>query len=63
MNTRIIIKEDISHDKIFLNKKYDSAILWVNHTTGSVIYSLTMLIHIDIKDLGSEGLLEYMPKF
>jgi hypothetical protein len=62
MDTRLIIKEDRSRNKIFLNEKYDSAILWINHTTGSVIYSLTMLIHTDIEDLGREGLLEYMPE-
>jgi hypothetical protein len=62
MDTKLIIKENRSHDKIFLNEKYDSAILWINHTTGSVIYSLTMLIQIDIEDMGREGLLEYMPE-
>lgn len=62
MNTRLIIKEDSSHAKIFLNKKYNSAILWVNHATGSVIYSLTMLIQIDIEHMGREELLDYMPE-
>ena len=61
MDTRLEIKENRSRNKIFLNEKYDSAILWINHATGSVIYSLTILIHIDIEDLERERLLEYMP--
>lgn len=41
---------------IFLNKRYDPAILGVNYVTGSIIYSLKKLILIEIKDLEGDEL-------
>ena len=46
---------------IFLNEKYNPAILWVNSENGTVIYSQTMLLQIDMEDMRNEGLLDYLP--
>jgi len=61
MNFTKLIKTERYEDSIFLNEKYDSAIMWVNSETSSVIYSLTMLVQIDKEDMGNEGLLDYLP--
>ena len=60
MNSTKLIKTESYEDSIFLNEKYDSAIMWVNYETGSVIYSLTILVQIDMEDMGNEGLLDYL---
>ena len=61
MNSKKFIRTGISEDSIFLNEKYDSAIMWVNYETSSVIYSLSALVQIDKEDMGNEGLLDYLP--
>ena len=61
MNCTKIIKTERYEDSIFLNEKYNSAILWINNETGSVNYSLSMLVQIDTEDMGNEGLIEYLP--
>lgn len=61
MNSTKYIRTEIVGDSIFLNEKYDSAIMWVNYETCSVIYSLSILVQIDAEDMGNEGLLEYLP--
>jgi len=60
MNNSKLMKKERSEDPIFLNRKYDSAIMWVNYKIGSVIYSLTRLVKIDMEDMGNEGLLIYL---
>ena len=47
-------------ETIFLNPKYDPAILKIDIETGSVIYSLTKLVQIDIEDFENEDGLEYL---
>ena len=61
MNSTKYIRTGIFGDSIFLNEKYDSAIMWVNYETSSVIYSLSMSVQIDKEDMGNEGLLGYLP--
>ena len=61
MNSTKYIRTEIVGDSIFLNEKYDSAIMWVNYETSSVIYSLSILVQIDTEDMGNEGLLDYLP--
>lgn len=48
-------------ESIFLNQKYDSALLYADYETGSVIYSLTKLVQIDLEDLENEGFFDYLP--
>ena len=59
MNSTKLFRTERSEDSIFINEKYDSAIMWVNYETGSVIYSLTTLVQIDAEDLENEGFLDY----
>jgi hypothetical protein len=60
MKTTILTRAERYEDSIFLNEKYDSAIMWVNSETSSVIYSLTMLVQIDTEDMVNEGFLDYL---
>jgi hypothetical protein len=55
-----LFKTESYEDSIFLNEKYDSAIMWINNETGSVIYSLNLLVQIDMEDIVNEGLQDYL---
>jgi len=61
MNSTKFMRKGIFEDSVFLNEKYDSAIMWVNSETRSVIYSLSILVQIDKEDMENEGLLDYLP--
>jgi hypothetical protein len=43
---------------VFLNERYDPAILGVDNVTGSIIYSLSLLIQIEMWLLEGDDLLE-----
>jgi len=60
MNSTKLIKTERYEDSFFLKVKYDSAIMWVNYETGSVIYSLNRLVQIETEDMGNAGLLDYL---
>lgn len=55
-----LVKKELYKDPIFLNGIYDSAAWGVNSDTGSVLYSLTRLIQIEMEIMGNEGLLDYL---
>ena len=55
LRSEFLKKSDYGYS-VFLNEKYDSAILGVDYVTESIIYSLKRLIRIDIKELESDNL-------
>jgi hypothetical protein len=57
LSSEFLQKSDYKN-RVFLNERYDPAILGVENVTGSIIYSLSLLIQIEMWDLESDDLLE-----
>jgi hypothetical protein len=50
------MKKETFKNSIFLEEKYDSAIMGVNYMTDSIIYSLDRLIYLEMEKNVKEGL-------
>ena len=55
LSSELVQKSDYN-SSVFLNEKYDPAILGVDYVTESIIYSLKILIQIDILELEEDSL-------